>query len=117
MLKSYEVVNSKSGHSFGFYAGTDADDAIRACCHEAGYSSVQDAADTMGRASDLTAQRVATVPAARYADSDDSLQAAAADYAAAHGLAGWDLAPRWEHGARDSLRETIVLSIPEHVPA
>lgn len=50
------------------------------------------------------------IPAAQYADQDDCLQAAAADYAEKHDLAGWDLSPKWE----DSQREAIVLTVPDH---
>ncbi len=51
-----------------------------------------------------------TIPAAQYDDCDDCLQAAADDYAAAHGLQGWDLSPRYE----DAQREIIVLTVPHH---
>jgi hypothetical protein len=51
-----------------------------------------------------------TIDAAPFADHDDCL-GAAADFAAAHGLEGWDLDPRWE----DDQRETIVLAVPEWV--
>lgn len=50
------------------------------------------------------------IDAARYADHDDCLAAAAADVAADRGLAGWDLLPRWE----DSQRDTILVDIPAH---
>jgi hypothetical protein len=49
-----------------------------------------------------------TVPAARYADHDDSLAAAAEDYARDHRLVGWDLAPAWA----DDERDEIVLTVP-----
>lgn len=49
------------------------------------------------------------IAAAEYEDQDDSLQAAADDYAAAHDLAGWDLAPKWE----DEQREVIILTVPD----
>lgn len=48
------------------------------------------------------------VPAARYADHDDCLEAAAEDYAAEHDLEGWDLSPRWA----DDQRDEILLSVP-----
>jgi hypothetical protein len=50
-----------------------------------------------------------TIDAAPFADHDDCLQVAAADFAAARGLEGWDLDPKWA----DSQRETIVLTAPE----
>ena len=50
-----------------------------------------------------------TVSAAQYEDADDSLTAAANDYAAAHDLAGWDLAPRWANNQRDE----IILTVPD----
>lgn len=53
---------------------------------------------------------IARIPAAPYVDADDSLQAAADDYAAAHGLAGWNLSPRWA----DSQRDEILIDTPEH---
>jgi hypothetical protein len=109
MSKSYEVTNSKSGQSFGFHCGVSAEDAIRACCREAGYLTVSAAEEVMGRASELTATRVVTVPA--NGDEDDCLQAAADLYASQNGLTGWDLAPRWEDGF---LRDTIILSIPDN---
>lgn len=109
MSKSYEVTNSKSGHSFGFYAGTSAEDAIEACVHEAGYSSVAAMCATLETECELSAERIVTVPAD--ADEDDCLQAAADKYAAANGLEGWDLSPRWEDS---SVRDTVVLTIPEH---
>lgn len=50
-----------------------------------------------------------TVPAAKYADHDDCLAAAAADYLADHpDLAGWDLSPSWV----DEQRDEIALSVP-----
>ena len=48
------------------------------------------------------------IAAAKYEDQDDCLQAAADDYAEAHGLQGWDLAPKYE----DEQREVIVLTVP-----
>lgn len=53
------------------------------------------------------------IPAAQYADHDDCLTAAAQDYAEAHGLQGWDLAPKWE----DNQREYIVLTVPNDTDA
>lgn len=50
------------------------------------------------------------IAAAKYEDQDDSLQAAADDYAAAHDQAGWDLDPKWE----DEQREVIILTVPDH---
>ena len=113
MSKTYEVQNLASGHSFGFYSGDSADAAVLACLQDAGYSSAASMAAETGRDCNLMAARVVLIPAASYADADDSLQAAADAYAAAHGLVGWDLSPRWEHGSQDSARETIVLNIPD----
>ena len=48
------------------------------------------------------------IDAARYADYEDCLAAAADDYAAANDLAGWDLSPCWA----DDQRDTIVLTVP-----
>lgn len=48
------------------------------------------------------------IDAARYEDSDDCLTDAATDYAQEHGLAGWDLSPRWA----SEQRERIVLTVP-----
>jgi hypothetical protein len=48
--------------------------------------------------------------ASQYEDYDDCLAAAAEDYAATHGLKGWDLEPRWED---DANRETILLTVPQ----
>lgn len=48
MLKSYEVMNTVSGHSFGFYAATSEEDAINTCCHEAGYTDVRDFIESTG---------------------------------------------------------------------
>lgn len=53
-------------------------------------------------------EREVRISAARYADYDDCLAAAADDYAAANDLAGWDLSPRWA----DEQRDTIVLTVP-----
>ena len=110
---TFEVANRISGHSFGFYAAANEADAIKACCVEAGYADVRDMLQATGAAEcALMATRVAIVPAAPFEDEDDCLTAAATEYAEKHGLQGWDLAPRWEHGAQDSMRETIVLTIP-----
>lgn len=49
-----------------------------------------------------------TVSAAKYDEDEGNLAAAAADYAEAHDLVGWDLSPAWG----DSDRETIVLTVP-----
>lgn len=113
MSKTFEVANRISGHSFGFYAAGSADEAINACCSEAGYTDVRDfLQETGAEASHLIATPVVVVDAAPFAGEDDCLTAAAADYAEKHGLQGWDLSPRWEHGAQDSLHETIILTIP-----
>ena len=50
-----------------------------------------------------------TVPAAPYADADDSLAAAAADYADYHGLEGWQVTAV---GWADAQRDEIVLDVP-----
>lgn len=52
-----------------------------------------------------------TVDSKRYQDQDDCLAAAAAEYAAEHGLEGWDLSPRWV-GGDDGNREEIELTVP-----
>jgi len=112
MTKTYEVTNRASGHSFGYYPGASADEAIAACCHEAGYESWARAQSaTECPLGNLRADRVAVIDAAPYADEDDCLLAAAEAYAAKHDLAGWDLSPRWQDGQRD----TIILTVPEHV--
>lgn len=49
------------------------------------------------------------IDAKRYEDFDDCLSAAADDYAAKHGLEGWDLAPRWA----DEQRDEILLTVPD----
>lgn len=48
------------------------------------------------------------IDARRYEDQDDCLSAAQADYAAEHGLEGWDLEARWE----DDQRDAILLTVP-----
>jgi hypothetical protein len=53
-----------------------------------------------------------SIDAAQYADHDDCLAAAAADYADDHGLEGWDLDARWE-GGDEGEREVILLTVPE----
>lgn len=50
-----------------------------------------------------------TVSAAPYADADDSLAEAAADYAADHDLEGWQVTAV---GWADNQRDEIVLSVP-----
>lgn len=50
------------------------------------------------------------INAGDYADSDNCLADAANDYAADHGLEGWDLNPRWA----DNQRDAILLDIPDH---
>lgn len=50
-----------------------------------------------------------SVNAARYADHDDSLTAAAEEIAEQRDLIGWDLSPRWE----DDQRERILLDLPQ----
>ena len=54
------------------------------------------------------ASMIIRIDADTYADHDDCLAAAAADYAAAHDLAGWDLDARWA----DNQRDTIILTTP-----
>ena len=108
MSKSYEVCNPASGHSFGFYCATSAEDAIRTCCLEAGYTSVEEAEEVTGHANELIATRIDTVQAD--SDEDDGLKDAADKYACAHGLAGWDLRPRWEN---NHTRDTVILTIPD----
>jgi hypothetical protein len=42
-MSKYEVFNQTSGHSFGVYEADSADEAIDACCRDAGYASKADA--------------------------------------------------------------------------
>ena len=49
-----------------------------------------------------------TVPSKKYEDHDDSLTAAAQDYARQHGLETWRVDARWTDGQR----ETITLNVP-----
>lgn len=49
------------------------------------------------------------VSARKYEDSDDCLGAAAAEYAAAHGLDGWQVSAAW---VDDANREEIALTVP-----
>lgn len=55
----FEVTNPKSSHSFGVYEALTADDAVKACCVDAGYESTEHAESVMGHASELTAHEVA----------------------------------------------------------
>lgn len=57
-MKSYEVSNSKSGHSFGIYEADSAEAAIEAACKDAGYDSKAQAEEAMGRESELIASEV-----------------------------------------------------------
>jgi hypothetical protein len=50
------------------------------------------------------------VPAKSYEDYDDSLTAAAHDYADEHGLENWEVEARWA----DDQRDEIVLTVPSH---
>ncbi len=52
-----------------------------------------------------------TVDAKRYEDHDDSLAAAAADYAAEHGLESWEVTAAW-HGGEHGQRDEIALRVP-----
>lgn len=112
-MKTYEVANIRSAQSMGFYPAPSAADAVAACVREAGYQSVEDMQAELQQGCQLQASRVVLVPAAAYSDEDDSLAAAAEAYAELHGLHGWDLSPRWAGGREDSVRDTIVLSVPE----
>jgi len=49
------------------------------------------------------------IPARDYEDHDDCLRAASDDYAAKHGLQGWDLMPGWEDART---RDFIILHVP-----
>lgn len=53
--------------------------------------------------------KTVSIDSSRYADADDCLVAAAADYAAKHGLDGWQVEARWED---TDTRETILLTVP-----
>lgn len=57
----------------------------------------------------MSANTTVRIDSSRYADHDDCLAAAAADYATAHGLEGWDLEARWED---DDTRDAILLTVP-----
>lgn len=48
------------------------------------------------------------IDAAKYADEDDCLAAAAADVAQERGLEGWQLDARWENNQRD----VILIDVP-----
>lgn len=58
----------------------------------------------------MTAHKTIRINAARYADHDDCLAAAATDVADALGLGGYDTAARWE----DDAREHILLDVPSY---
>ena len=57
-MRKYEVINPNSGHSFGFYEADSQDEAIEACCIDAGYNSKSDAEEVMSKSSDLVAIEV-----------------------------------------------------------
>lgn len=59
-MKKYEVINPKSGHSFGGYEAESADAAIEACCRDAGYASMAEAVKAMGHDSELIATEYLT---------------------------------------------------------
>lgn len=52
------------------------------------------------------------ISAKQYEDSDDSLTAAAEDYASEHGLDDWQVTAEWL-GGEDGQRDVIVLTVPE----
>lgn len=58
----YEVINRRSGHSFGVYEAADEHAAIEACVKDAGYESVADMQETLGQQCELEA--VVTLPVA-----------------------------------------------------
>jgi hypothetical protein len=55
----------------------------------------------------MTKTMTVTMPASLYVDSDTCLADAAADYAKAHGLEGWDLQARWADDERDAIELTV----------
>lgn len=57
-MNRYEVINSKSAHSFGVYEAESAEAAVEACCKDAGYDSTAHAEEVMGRAAQLVATEV-----------------------------------------------------------
>lgn len=57
-MTRYEITNARTGHSFGVYEAESAEQAIDACCKDAGYESKADAERQMGRESELTATEV-----------------------------------------------------------
>jgi hypothetical protein len=59
----------------------------------------------------MTRHVTVSVDSARYADHDDCLAAAAEEYAADHGMGGYDLEPRWD-GGDEGERERILLTVP-----
>lgn len=52
---TYEVINPRTGYSFGIYRARTADEAVEACCRDAGYKSKADAAAQTGREIELVA--------------------------------------------------------------
>jgi hypothetical protein len=51
----YEVSNRASGQSLGVYEADSPEQAIEACCRDAGYASKADAEKAMGHDSELIA--------------------------------------------------------------
>lgn len=57
-MPKFEVRNTASGHSFGVYEAETAEQAIEACCRDAGYASRAHADEVTGRDDDLVAVEV-----------------------------------------------------------
>lgn len=57
-MKTYEVSNVTSAHSFGAYQADTAAEAIEAACKDAGYESKAEAEAAMGRETELIAVEI-----------------------------------------------------------
>lgn len=127
MTKSYNearawAVTAEVGDYLAKYADDDLDDVsdpgsrcgyddetLSAIEAELGKRDLKLEANDRGLVVVATKPREVTIDAARYADYDDCLAAAAAEYVEDHpNAAGYDLSPRWA----DDDRDQIVLTVP-----
>jgi len=116
-MRYWKIWNTASGLFLGVFEAEDVDGALDAMARDAGYLDYDNMSEVVGPdyEDELRVEEVEDsyitirVPAKKYEDFDDCLEAAADAERERRGLYGYDLGARWED---DDLRDYILLDIP-----